>query len=156
MKDGKFDLKTFLDNIELYISAVLFIALTVLLFANVFCRYALKHSFAWVEEVATIAFVWMIWFAMSAAVTKRKHLRIDFILEMVPFKVKKAMLVISNLVFAAFDIYLLYIVMTIIRRAWKQPDHAAEASPADGILHHSYRVGAQCRKNRAGYHKTHA
>ena len=51
MKDGKFDLKTFLDNIELYISAVLFIALTVLLFANVFCRYALKHSFAWVEEV---------------------------------------------------------------------------------------------------------
>ena len=91
MKDGKFDLKTFLDNIELYISAVLFIALTVLLFANVFCRYALKHSFAWVEEVATIAFVWM-------------------------FKVKKAMLVISNLVFAAFDIYLLYIVMTIIGR----------------------------------------
>ena len=56
MKDGKFDLKTFLDNIELYISAVLFIALTILLFANVFCRYALKHSFAWVEEVATIAF----------------------------------------------------------------------------------------------------
>ena len=87
-----------------------------MLFANVFCRYALKHSFAWVEEVATIAFVWMIWFAMSAAVTKRKHLRIDFILEMVPFKVKKAMLVISNLVFAAFDIYLLYIVMTIIGR----------------------------------------
>ena len=111
MKDGKFDLKTFLDNIELYISAVLFIALTVLLFANVFCRYALKHSFAWVEEVATIAFVWMIWFAMSAAVTKRKHLRIDFILE---------------------------------------------ASPADGILHHSYRAGAQRRKNRTGYHKTHA
>ena len=29
---------------------------------------------------------------------------------------KKAMLVISNLVFAAFDIYLLYIVMTIIGR----------------------------------------
>ena len=149
MKDGKFDLKTFLDNIELYISAVLFIALTVLLFANVFCRYALKHSFAWVEEVATIAFVWMIWFAMSAAVTKRKHLRIDFILEMVPFKVKKAMLVISNLVFAVYchDHY---------QETWKQPDHAAEASPADGILHHSYRAGAQCRKNRAGYHKTHA
>ncbi len=84
MKDGKFDLKTFLDNIELYISAVLFIALTVLLWQT--CSAGmLKHSFAWVEEVATIAFVWMIWFAMSAAVTK-KHLRIDFILEMVPFR----------------------------------------------------------------------
>ena len=77
MKDGKFDLKTFLDNIELYISAVLFIALTVLLFVNVFWPVCAEASFAWVEEVATIAFVWMIWFAMSAAVTKRKHLRID-------------------------------------------------------------------------------
>lgn len=116
MKDGKFDLKTFLNNIELYISAILFIALTVLLFANVFCRYALKHSFAWVEEVATIAFVWMIWFAMSAAVTKRKHLRIDFVLEIVPFRVKKAMLIISNIVFAAFNLFLLYVVITIIQR----------------------------------------
>ncbi len=116
MKDGKFDLRTFLDNVELYISAVLFIALTVLLFVNVVCRYAFSISFAWIEEVATIAFVWMIWFAMSAAVTKRKHLRIDFVLELVPFKVKKAMLIISNVIFAVFDLYLLYVVFTIIQR----------------------------------------
>ena len=116
MKDGKFDLKTFLNNVELYISAVLFIALTVLLFANVVGRYALGRSFAWIEEVATIAFVWMIWFAMSAAVTRRKHLRIDFVLEMVSFKVKKIMLIISNVIFAAFDVYLLVVVMGIIQR----------------------------------------
>ena len=109
MKDGKFDGKTFLNNVELYISACLFIALTVLLFANVVGRYVFGHSFAWVEELATIAFVWMIWFAISAAVTKRKHLRIDFVLEMVPFKVKKGMLIISNAIFAVFDIYLGFI-----------------------------------------------
>lgn len=116
MKDGKFDGKTFLNNVELYISACLFIALTVLLFANVVGRYVFGHSFAWVEELATIAFVWMIWFAISAAVTKRKHLRIDFVLEMVPFKVKKGMLIISNAIFAVFDIYLLTIMMQIIGR----------------------------------------
>ena len=48
MKDGKFDGKTFLNNVELYISACLFIALTVLLFANVVGRYVFGHSFAWV------------------------------------------------------------------------------------------------------------
>ena len=116
MKDGKFDGKTFLNNVELYISACLFIALTVLLFANVVGRYVFGHSFAWVEELATIAFVWMIWFAISAAVTKRKHLRIDFVLEMVPFKVKKGMLIISNAIFAVLDIYLLTIMMQIIGR----------------------------------------
>lgn len=116
MKDGKFDPKTFINNAELYISAVLFIALTVLLFVNVVCRYVFSTSFAWIEEVGTIAFVWMIWFAMSAAVTKRKHLRIDFVLELVPFPVKKAMLIISNVIFGVFDIYLLYVVITIIQR----------------------------------------
>ena len=116
MKNGKFDLKTFLNNVELYISACLFIALTVLLFTNVVGRYVLGHSFAWVEEVATIAFVWMIWFAISAAVTKRKHLRIDFILELVPFTVKKVMLIISNVIFAGFDIFLLVQMVQIINR----------------------------------------
>lgn len=116
MKDGKFDLQTFLNNAELYISAILFIALTVLLFVNVIGRYTLGMSFAWIEEVATIAFVWMIWFAMSAAVTKRKHLRIDFVLELVSFKVKKIMLILSNVIFGVFDLYLLYVVITIIQR----------------------------------------
>lgn len=116
MKDGKFDLKTFLENAELYVSALLFIGLTVLLFTNVVARYVLKSSFAWIEEVATIMFVWMIWFAMAAAVTKRKHLRIDFILEMVPFKVKKVMLIISNVIFGAFDLYLLTVIIRIISR----------------------------------------
>lgn len=116
MKDGKLDLKIFLDNIELYISVVLFIALTVLPFANVFCRYALKCSFAWVEETAIITFVQMIRFAMSTVITKREHLRIDFILGTAPFKVKKTVLVISNLVFTAFDVYLLCTTMAIIRR----------------------------------------
>lgn len=116
MKDGKFDLKTFLNNVELYISACLFIVLTVLLFANVVGRYVLGESFSWIEEVATIIFVWMIWFAISAAVTQRKHLRIDFVLELVPFIVKKIMLIISNVIFAAFDIFLLIQIMQIIGR----------------------------------------
>ncbi len=116
MKDGKFDLKTFLNNIELYCSTVLFIALTILLFVNVVARYVMQHSFAWIEEVSTIMFVWMIWFAISAAVTTRKHLRIDFVLEMVPFKVKKVMLIISNVIFFGFDIWFIYQMMGIIQR----------------------------------------
>ena len=54
------------------------------------------------EEFATIMFVWMIYLAISAAVTYRKHLRIDFLLDMMPFKVKKVMLIISNVIFALF------------------------------------------------------
>lgn len=106
MKNGKFDLKTFLNNIELYLATLCFIVLTVMLTLQVFSRFILHHSWTWMEEFATIMFVWMIYLAISAAVTYRKHLRIDFLLDMMPFKVKKVMLIISNVIFALFNVYI--------------------------------------------------
>lgn len=107
-------LKTFLNNIELYLGTICFIIITIMLTLQVISRYILRSSFTWMEEFATIMFVWMIYFGVSAAVTKRKHLRIDFILDMVPFKVKKAMLIISNIVFAVFNVYISTIMVDII------------------------------------------
>jgi C4-dicarboxylate transporter DctQ subunit len=104
LKEDKMSLKTFLNNIELYLGTICFIIITIMLTLQVISRYILRSSFTWMEEFATIMFVWMIYFGVSAAVTKRKHLRIDFILDMVPFKVKKAMLIISNIVFAVFNV----------------------------------------------------
>nr|WP_325180415.1 TRAP transporter small permease [uncultured Oscillibacter sp.] len=115
MKDGKFDLKTFLNNLELYLGTICFFVLTVMLTLQVFSRYVLKHSFTWMEEFATIMFVWMIYLGVSAAVTHRKHLRIDFVLNMVPFQVKRAMLTVSNVIFFLCNIYVAYIMMDVIR-----------------------------------------
>ena len=67
------------------------------------------------EEFATIMFVWMIYLGVSAAVTHRKHLRIDFVLNMVPFQVKRAMLTVSNVIFFLCNIYVAYIMMDVIR-----------------------------------------
>ena len=114
MKDGKFHLRTFLDNFELYIAAICFIALTIMLTGQVVSRYVFKHSFTWMEEAATILFVWMIYLGVSSAVTKRKHLRIDFILDMVPFKAKRVMLILSNVIFAAFNVFISVIMFNVI------------------------------------------
>lgn len=57
MKNGKFDLKTFLNNIELYLATLCFIVLTVMLTLQVFSRFILHHSWTWMEEFATIMFV---------------------------------------------------------------------------------------------------
>lgn len=115
MKNGKFDGKEFLNNIELYAATLCFIVLTVMLTGQVLSRYVLKHSFTWMEELATIMFVWMIYFGVSAAVTKRKHLRIDFVLDMVPFKVKRAMLLLSNVIFAVFNVYISFVMVYVIQ-----------------------------------------
>ena len=115
MKNGKFDLKTFLNEFELYLATVCFIILTVMLTLQVFSRFILHHSWTWMEEFATVMFVWMIYLATSAAVTHRKHLRIDVVLEAVPFKVKKAMLILSNVIFGAFNVYISVILFNVIK-----------------------------------------
>ncbi len=114
MKDNKFNKKIFLEEIEIYLSTICFFTLTFLLAAQVLCRYAFTLSFTWMEELATIMFVWMIYFGIAGAVTKRKHLRIDFLLDMMSFKVKRAMLIISNIVFAVFNIYISIILLDVI------------------------------------------
>lgn len=115
MKNGKFSLKEFLNNIELYLGTICFFLLTIMLTLQVFSRYLLKHSFTWMEEFATIMFVWMIYLGVSAAVTHRKHLRIDFVLNIVPFRVKRAMLILSNVVFACCNIYVAVVMVDVIR-----------------------------------------
>lgn len=115
MKNGKFDLKTFVNNFELYLATLCFIVLTVMLTLQVFSRFILGHSWTWMEEFATIMFVWMIYLATSAAVTHRKHLKIDVLLEAVPFQVKKVMLIASNVIFAAFNIYISVIMVNVIQ-----------------------------------------
>ena len=67
MKNGKFDLKTFLNNIELYLATLCFIVLTVMLTLQVFSR------------------------------------------------LKKVMLIISNVIFALFNVYISVIMFNVIK-----------------------------------------
>lgn len=115
MKDGKLDPKTFLNNFELYAATICFFILTVLLTLQVISRYALHHSFTWMEELGTIMFVWMTYLGVSGAVTTRKHLRIDFLLDVMPFKTKRFFLILSNVIFAVFNVYICIIMVNVIK-----------------------------------------
>lgn len=114
MKDGKFDLKIFMNNIEVYIGSVLFIIIMFLLTAQVISRYVFRHSITWTEELAVIMFVWMTYLGVSGAVTYRKHLRIDAFINVCSFKVKKILLIVSDLIFIGFNIYVIFPLLRII------------------------------------------
>lgn len=98
-----------LNNFEEYIGTVLFILIMILLTLQVFSRFVLNHSFTWTEELSSAMFVGMVYCGVSSAVTKRKHLRIDALLEAVPFVAKKVMLMISDVIFILFNLYVAYV-----------------------------------------------
>ena len=60
-------------------------------------------------------FIWMIYFGVSGAVTSRKHLRIDFVLDVMPFKIKRIFLMFSNVVFAVFNVYISFVMFNVMK-----------------------------------------
>ncbi len=114
MEKKKPEWKKFFINLDQYISAAIFIVIMALLLLQVVSRYLFHHSFTWTEELSVLLFVWMTYMGVSSAVTYRKNLRIDALLDVVPFRVKKALLIISDLIFIAFNIYLIFPFLRLI------------------------------------------
>jgi len=67
------------------------------------------------EEFGTIMFVYMTYMGISGAITYRKHLRIDFMLDIMPFKAKRVFLISSNVVFAAFNVFISIVMFDLIK-----------------------------------------
>ena len=106
--------KKLLNHFEVYAGAGIFIIMTILLFVQVVTRYCFGHAVTWAEEVATILFVWMVYLGVAAAVLSRKHLKIDAFVEMLPFKAKKTLLIISNVIFLALSLYIIFPMMSLV------------------------------------------
>jgi TRAP-type C4-dicarboxylate transport system permease small subunit len=113
-KEKPFDIKRFFIDIDQYIGAIIFIVIMLLLTVQVVSRYAFSFSLTWTEELSVLLFVFMTYFGISSAVTYRKHLRIDALLDAVPFRVKRVLLIVSDLVFIGFNTYIIFPFVNII------------------------------------------
>lgn len=100
--------KKFLNEFEIYIGTVVFLVLTVLLTIQVVSRYVFNYAITWAEELAVIMFVWLIYLGVAGAVTARKHLRIDALISAVPFKVKRVLLILDNVITFGFCAYVIF------------------------------------------------
>lgn len=102
----KKDWKFVLNQFESYIGAFLFLAICVLMLIQVISRYLLGRAITWAEELSTLMFVPMIYCGFASAVTNRKHISIEAVQFFVPFKVRKAMKIASEVVFLFFCLYM--------------------------------------------------
>ncbi|MEL7647664.1 MAG: TRAP transporter small permease [Sedimentibacter sp.] len=99
--------KKIIDNIEIYIGTALFLILMVLLSVQVTSRYVFGYSFSWIEELSTIMLMSMVYCGVAGAVRGRKFLRIEVLVELMPFKIKRILLIFSNIVQAGWIAFIL-------------------------------------------------
>ena len=87
----------FLRDAEKILCAAIFLAMTLVGFANVVVRYLTSYSLASTEELLTNGFLLLTIFGAAVAARNGEHLAVTLLFDHVPPPVRKAILVLSCL-----------------------------------------------------------
>ncbi|MGB6328847.1 MAG: TRAP transporter small permease [Halarcobacter sp.] len=71
-------------------------------FTNVVARYAFDASLVWATEMTVFLFLWSVFFGAAYCFKKDAHIAVTIILDIVPSRIAKVMLVISHFVTLIF------------------------------------------------------
>lgn len=99
-KVGKF--LSAISNGSLYLAGIGLVAMTGIVFWQVFCRYVLNWSNNWTEVSAVMLMSWFIFLGAAVGIRENYHLGFDVLLYVLPKGSKKALRTISDCVVLAF------------------------------------------------------
>jgi TRAP-type C4-dicarboxylate transport system permease small subunit len=105
LKDKKNLINTLL-NLDYLIAAISLLILVVVTFMGVIMRYFANNPIIWQEEVQLWCMVWIVFIGASAAVRTGGHIAIDFIVDLMPEKIKTIVEYLGYIIFIAVLIYL--------------------------------------------------
>lgn len=89
-------------------ATVTFAVLLIILLINVFSRNFLDGSIAEIEEVSKFIFTWMMFLGISIGVYHKKHLGVEFLVNLYPSKARRIFGLISDILMV-----ILFLVLTI-------------------------------------------
>ena len=90
---------------------------------NVFCRFILKFSLSWGDELAQVLMVWMTFLGAAVGMRDKAHYAFDYLVNSLPDSSKKFFVLLSELIAIAMSLGLLYwsAKVTILIRHWVMP-----------------------------------
>ena len=82
-------MKRFLGNIVEWTSMGFVVALTVVVFLQVFNRFVLKAPLAWSEDLAMLLFQWVVFLGAAVGVRRLRHFGIDLVVKKLPARMRR-------------------------------------------------------------------
>jgi len=83
-------MKRFLENIVEWTSMGFVVALTVVVFLQVFNRFVLKAPLAWSEDLAMLLFQWVVFLGAAVGVRRLRHFGIDLVVKKLPARMRRS------------------------------------------------------------------
>jgi TRAP-type C4-dicarboxylate transport system permease small subunit len=116
-----------LSNGALYLAGIGLVAMTAIVFWQVFMRYVLNLGNAWTELSAIMIMSWFIFLGAAVGVRENYHLGFDVLLYVLPPGSKRALRTLSDIVVLAFALGMVWYGIALMRLQW------SEVMPSLGI-----------------------
>ena len=105
----------FLKRLDVVVVTLIMIAIFINVMLQIFSRIMPVRVVPWTVEMGEILLAAVIWMGLGLAVLNNTHVRFDMLLAKLPYKTKKILYVIGNLVFAVFMCILAYHTITLLQ-----------------------------------------
>lgn len=116
-----------LENTLNIIMALALAVMVVLVFGNVVLRYLFNSGITWSEEMSRYLFIWLTFLGAIGAFKNKEHLGVDMLIKRLPTKMKKVVIVIS-------DLLILFVLYLVLDGSWKMTMINIDSkAPATGL-----------------------
>ncbi|MDX9861763.1 MAG: TRAP transporter small permease [Rhodospirillales bacterium] len=122
-------LDTVLRVFEEKLLIVLFVALPILCFLQVVCRFVLFVPVPWSEEAMRVLFIWATFIGCSLAVRNGAHLAVTAVVNTLPRNVRNLLAVAINIVCCVLSLYFAYYGLDVVMMAVQ----VGEVMPVTGL-----------------------
>jgi TRAP-type transport system small permease protein len=98
----------FLEQVCGAVCVFCFVSMTLVALLGVFFRYVMVSPFMWTEEIARYLLVWMGFTAISMALRKGRHIKVEVLYKVVPPGVSTALVYLVDFLTALFMVVLFH------------------------------------------------
>jgi len=103
---------------SLWLAGLALVAMTLIVFAQVYVRYIMNSSLLWVEPGAILLMSWFIFLGAAVGVRESFHMGFDILIHFAPDRVGQAMRIISDLAVLAFSVGMVVYGWQLMARTW--------------------------------------
>jgi len=107
-----------LSRTSLWIAALALVAMTMIVFAQVYVRYIMNSSLLWVEPAALLLMSWFIFLGAAVGVRENFHMGFDVLVHFMPERIGRALQVISDLAVLAFSVGMVIYGWQLMAKTW--------------------------------------
>lgn len=124
-----------LKNIDIYLSCILLVALTIVAFLQVLFRYVFNFSLSWTEELVRDFVITLIYMSAVYSIRTRSSIRVEIIDFIIKGKAKIILNMVIDLASSAVMVYMSYLSTFLVRNAVAVNQRSAAMNIPMGVMY---------------------